>query len=118
MEKRRAGLDATLRLWIILDEYNQDTIGRSFYPEPEPPLGRRCRCQPATLIDERSLGHIRPARLACLAPTIDAACARATGDEFLHQRSQTNPSGAGFCNARSFATKSRSCSALEIAMVL
>src|SRR6266576_1250374 len=23
MEKRRAGLDATLRLWIILDEYNQ-----------------------------------------------------------------------------------------------
>jgi len=40
MEKRRAGLDATLRLWIILDEYNQDTIGRSFYLEPEPPLGR------------------------------------------------------------------------------
>jgi hypothetical protein len=23
IEKRRAGLDATLRLWIILDEYNQ-----------------------------------------------------------------------------------------------
>jgi hypothetical protein len=40
MEKRRAGLDATLRLWIILDEYNQDTIGRSFYLEPERPLGR------------------------------------------------------------------------------
>jgi hypothetical protein len=40
MEKRRAGLDATLRLWIILDEYNQDTIGQSFYLEPEPPLGR------------------------------------------------------------------------------
>ena len=40
MEKRRAGLDTTLRLWIILDEYNQDTIGRSFYLEPEPPLGR------------------------------------------------------------------------------
>jgi hypothetical protein len=40
MEKRRAGLDATLRLWIILDEYNQDTIGRSFYLEPGPPLGR------------------------------------------------------------------------------
>jgi hypothetical protein len=40
MEKRRAGLDATLRLWIILDEYNQDIVGRSFYLEPEPPPGR------------------------------------------------------------------------------
>ncbi len=40
MEKRRAGLDVTLRLWIILDEYNQDTIGQSFYLEPNPPLGR------------------------------------------------------------------------------
>jgi hypothetical protein len=40
MEKRRAGLDATLPLWIILDEYNQDIVGRSFYLEPEPPLGR------------------------------------------------------------------------------
>jgi hypothetical protein len=40
MEKRRAGLDGTIRLWIILDEYNQDVIGRSFYLEPEPPLGR------------------------------------------------------------------------------
>jgi hypothetical protein len=40
IEKRRAGLDATLRLWIILDEYNQDTVGQSFYLEPEPPLGR------------------------------------------------------------------------------
>jgi hypothetical protein len=40
IEKRRAGLDATLRLWIILDEYNQDTIGESFYLEPDPPLGR------------------------------------------------------------------------------
>ena len=38
-EKRRAGLDGRIRLWIILDEYNQDVIGRSFYLEPEPPLG-------------------------------------------------------------------------------
>ena len=38
IEKRRAGLDSALRLWIILDEYNQDIIGRSFYLEPEPPL--------------------------------------------------------------------------------
>jgi hypothetical protein len=40
MEKRRAGLDVTLRLWIILDEYNQDSINQSFYLEPETPLGR------------------------------------------------------------------------------
>ncbi|MFK4259342.1 hypothetical protein [Agrobacterium tumefaciens] len=40
IEKRRAGLDADLRLWIILDEFNSDVIGRSFYLEPEPPLGR------------------------------------------------------------------------------
>lgn len=40
MEKRRAGLDAALRIWIILDEYNQDTINESFYLEPEQPLGR------------------------------------------------------------------------------
>ena len=38
-EKRRAGLDGAMRLWLILDEYNQDVIGRSFYLEPEPPLG-------------------------------------------------------------------------------
>lgn len=39
-EKRRAGLDGDLRLWIVLDEYNSDIIGRSFYIEPEPPIGR------------------------------------------------------------------------------
>jgi hypothetical protein len=43
MEKRRAGLDAALRLWIILDEYNQDVVGQSFYLEPKPPLGRFSR---------------------------------------------------------------------------
>ncbi|GGE01779.1 hypothetical protein GCM10011390_20790 [Aureimonas endophytica] len=39
MEKRRAGLDTDLQLWIVLDEYNVDIVGRSFYLEPEPPLG-------------------------------------------------------------------------------
>lgn len=39
IEKRRAGLDVDLRLWIILDEFNSDIIGRSFYLEPEPPIG-------------------------------------------------------------------------------
>lgn len=40
IEKRRAGLDGDMRLWIILDEYNSDIIGHSFYLEPEPPVGR------------------------------------------------------------------------------
>lgn len=39
-EKRRAGLDSGLRLWIVLDEYNVDVVGNSFYLEAEPPLGR------------------------------------------------------------------------------
>ncbi|MGD0641786.1 MAG: hypothetical protein ABSC22_13650 [Roseiarcus sp.] len=39
-EKRRAGLDRDVRLWIVLDEFNEDIVGRSFYFEPEAPLGR------------------------------------------------------------------------------
>lgn len=39
IEKRRAGLDVSIQLWIVLDEYNQDVIGRSFYLKPEPSLG-------------------------------------------------------------------------------
>lgn len=38
-EKRRAGLDGAVMLWRVLDEYNQDVVGHSFYLEPEPPLG-------------------------------------------------------------------------------
>jgi len=40
IEKRRAGLDVDHRLWIILDEFNIDIVGKSFYLEPEPPIGR------------------------------------------------------------------------------
>jgi hypothetical protein len=40
LEKRRAGLDSARRLWIILDEYNTDIIGRSFHLRPELPLGK------------------------------------------------------------------------------
>jgi hypothetical protein len=40
IEKRRAGLDPMPRLWLILDEFNTDIIGRSFYLEPIPPIGR------------------------------------------------------------------------------
>jgi hypothetical protein len=50
IEKRRAGLDADVRLWIILDEFNEDVIGESFYLEPEPPLGQLSRA--TTVIGE------------------------------------------------------------------
>lgn len=40
IEKRRAGLNVDLRLWIIFDEFNTDIVGKSFYLEPEPPIGR------------------------------------------------------------------------------
>ncbi|MCA1493192.1 hypothetical protein I6F11_19915 [Ensifer sp. NBAIM29] len=40
IEKRRAGLDVDRRVWIIIDEFNTDIIGSSFYLEPEPPTGR------------------------------------------------------------------------------
>jgi hypothetical protein len=43
IEKRRGGLDVGLRLWLILDEYNEDVLTRSFYLEPAPPLGRFSR---------------------------------------------------------------------------
>ena len=43
IEKRRGGLETAVRLWIILDDYNEDVIGRSFYLEPEPPLGQFSR---------------------------------------------------------------------------
>ncbi len=38
-EKRRANLDHEKRLWIILDEYNQDLIGQSYYIDPAGPVG-------------------------------------------------------------------------------
>lgn len=34
IEKRRAGLDAHLPLWVIADEFNEDVPGQSFYFEP------------------------------------------------------------------------------------
>ncbi len=40
IEKRRGGLASDLRLWLILDEYNQDVIGQSFHLEPEPKIGQ------------------------------------------------------------------------------
>jgi hypothetical protein len=39
MERHRARLDADQRLWLILDEFNEDAIGESAYLEPKTPLG-------------------------------------------------------------------------------
>lgn len=40
IEKRRGGLATDTRRWLILDEYNQDVIGRSFYLVPEAKVGQ------------------------------------------------------------------------------
>lgn len=42
-EKRRAGLDADRRMWIILDEMNTDSVSRSRYLEPDCEIGRFSR---------------------------------------------------------------------------
>jgi hypothetical protein len=39
-EKERAGLDTKLRLWIVLDEYNTDVLGKSYYLKPSSKIGR------------------------------------------------------------------------------
>jgi hypothetical protein len=38
-EKRRAGLGSDKRLWVVLDEYNTDTVGQSFYLVPVSQIG-------------------------------------------------------------------------------
>jgi hypothetical protein len=39
-EKVRAGLETHMRLWVILEEYNTDVVGQSYYLPPDPPLGQ------------------------------------------------------------------------------
>lgn len=43
IEKRRAGLDVHLRLWIVLDEANLDVVGKSYYLVEQEPLGQFSR---------------------------------------------------------------------------
>ena len=43
MEKRRAGLDADRRCWIILDEINEDRLDVSVHIEPDALIGRFSR---------------------------------------------------------------------------
>ncbi|MBN15427.1 hypothetical protein V6617_18260 (plasmid) [Pelagibacterium nitratireducens] len=40
IEKRRAGLDAHMRLWIVADEANEDIPARSFYFESGNRIGK------------------------------------------------------------------------------
>lgn len=51
-EKRRAGLDVDLRLWIILDDVNTDQIGQSFYLRDQEPLGRLSKSYFLPLVQE------------------------------------------------------------------
>lgn len=51
-EKARAGLDLDRRQWIILDEYNLDIVGQSFYLSPDSAKGRFSRAFFAPLVRE------------------------------------------------------------------
>ena len=42
-EKRRAGLNPDLRLWIVLDEANVDVVGKSYYLADQQPMGHFSR---------------------------------------------------------------------------
>jgi hypothetical protein len=39
LERRRAGLSDTGRVWVILNEYNQDVLEQSYYFQPDARLG-------------------------------------------------------------------------------
>ena len=39
IEKRRAGLEGGLQLWVIVDEHNVDVFEQSFYIEPHRQIG-------------------------------------------------------------------------------
>jgi hypothetical protein len=39
IEKRRAGLDPNIRLWVVLDEANIDVVGKSYYLQDREPIG-------------------------------------------------------------------------------
>ena len=39
IEKKRAGLDSQLRLWVVCLEHNNDAYERSYYLEPSAKMG-------------------------------------------------------------------------------
>lgn len=61
-EKRRAGLSVGMRLWIILDDVNDDAPGRSFYITNAAPLGRFSRAWFVPLMRE-FVKNLRDARI-------------------------------------------------------
>jgi hypothetical protein len=52
IEKKRAGLDANRRLWLILYEYNYDSVADSSYLEPNKPRGVLSKAFLSPLITE------------------------------------------------------------------
>ena len=40
IEKRRAGLETQKQLWVVIDEYNHDIFGKSFYVVPSQKIGQ------------------------------------------------------------------------------
>ena len=60
-EKQRAGLEVSVRSWIMLDEFNTDAIGTSYYLEPAPPLGMFSRAFFAP-VARMFVAHIKAAR--------------------------------------------------------
>ena len=52
IEKRRAGLDSALRLWVILDDANDDVLEGSYYLRNQNPLGRFSKSYFAPLMQE------------------------------------------------------------------
>lgn len=58
IEARRAGLATEIPLWVILQEFNQDTVGASWYLEPD---GRMGSIGPAFLarLTRKFLDHLK-----------------------------------------------------------
>jgi len=52
IEKRRAGLDVDVRLWLVLDDYNLDAVGASYYLEPNSKKGTLSKKFLEPLLDE------------------------------------------------------------------
>lgn len=60
IEKRRAGLDVHLGLWIVLDEANLDVVGKSYYLVQREPIGHFSRSY-FLPIARRFIAHFRTA---------------------------------------------------------
>ena len=52
IEKRRAGLDVDVPLWLVLDDYNLDAVGASYYLEPGSKKGTLSKMFLEPLLDE------------------------------------------------------------------